>query len=370
MCKLRERTVAPTRWCGVLLEPDFVREPEIRLSSSGFPFIAWKRGLMPRIADDFLDCVFYLYPSREAAEKGEEAGGTGFWVSYAPTGRDDAFFIFAVTNKHVVAESGASVIRLNKIGGGVDILEIEPHEWHFTGAHDLAIIHCSPDSSVHRFKAMPDTRFISHEIIAKEDIGPGDEVFMVGRFIKHDGKLTNIPSVRFGTLSMPVGQIAHPTIGMQESFAVEMRSWSGYSGSPVFVYPSSWNMNKNEVNIGNHKIFLLGIDWGHIVDHWEIREKIVDIDTAASGTPRAVPYVAANTGMNGVVPAWRLHEMLRNNPWSERMAIEMKRIEDEEAKGPKTALDSVSPATDENPNAREDFMRLSGAAAQKQKPAD
>lgn len=306
-------------------------EPELRLSASGIPFVGWKRGPMPRVANDFLDCVFYLYRSREAAERGEEAGGTGFWVAYQQPSLND-FFVFAVSNKHVVADIGASVIRLNKIGGGVDIFEIEPHEWHFTGMDDLAIIPCTPNPSVHRFKVMPSERFITRDVIAQNDIGPGDEVFMIGRFVKHDGRLTNVPSVRFGMLSMPASEIAHPTIGSQESFAVEMRSWSGYSGSPVFVYPSSWNMNTGNVRMGGHQIYLLGVDWGHIVDHWEIREKIVSTDIAAS-MPRAVPYVAANTGMNGVIPAWRLAEMLKKNPWSVRIKAESERLKAEAAKG-------------------------------------
>ena len=48
-------------------------------------------------------------------------------------------FLFAVSNKHVVADFGASVIRLNRINGGVDIIEMEPHDWHFTNQQDLAI---------------------------------------------------------------------------------------------------------------------------------------------------------------------------------------------------------------------------------------
>jgi hypothetical protein len=158
---LRQVTVAFTIWRGVLLEPDFVRQPELRFTTSGHRFFGWKRGTMPRVANDFLDCVFYLYRSREAAEHGEQAGGTGFWVNYAPPGLINAYVVFAVSNKHVVADTGASLIRLNKVGGGVDIFEFEPHEWHFTGKDDLAIICCTPNPSIHRFKVMPSERFIT-----------------------------------------------------------------------------------------------------------------------------------------------------------------------------------------------------------------
>jgi hypothetical protein len=295
------------RRASALLEPQFERAAVVRRTTCGHEFTAWRPTSVPRINDEMLQSVFYLYPSRDAAERGQAAGGTGFIAAYASEKANNAFFLFAVSNKHVVADSGASVIRLNKVDGGVDILEFEPHEWYFTNQHDLAIIPLKVDLAVHRVKAIPLADFITQQAIKEYDIGPGDEVFMIGRFVKHDGRLINSPSVRFGNLSMMVDNIEHPSLGMQESFAVEMRSMGGYSGSPVYVYPSQWNMNSGSNTIGGLPLFLLGIDWGHIVDHSEVREKIVatELQSIAPGE-RKISYVAANTGMNGVVPAWRL----------------------------------------------------------------
>jgi hypothetical protein len=327
---------------------------------------------VPRIADEMLQSVFYLYPSTDAAAKGQAAGGTGFIVAYVSDKVPNAYFLFAVSNKHVVADYGASVIRLNRIDGGVDILELFPEDWYFTNQQDLAIHPIRVDLSTQRVKAVPFKELITPDTIKTYDIGPGDEVFMIGRFVKHDGRLINTPSVRFGNLSMMVDYIEHPSLGMQESFAVEMRSMGGYSGSPVYVYPSAWNMNRGSMSVGGQSLFLLGVDWGHIVDHAEVREKIIATEVAASPAERKVSYIAANTGMNGVVPAWRLAEMIKNNPWTEAIKNEEKRLAAEDtASKTAVALDAAaSPANDANPTHREDFNSLVGAAARKREQED
>jgi hypothetical protein len=271
---------------------------------------------MPRINDQFLDSVFYLYPNRSAAERGERAGGTGFWASYVSDIAANTIVIFAVSNKHVVADGGASVIRVNNRDGGIHTFELEPHEWHFTNKDDIAIVNISVDLAKQRIITIPLSMFVTKEVMKGHDLGPGDEVFMVGRFISHDGHLTNIPSVRFGNMSIDEASLDHPFIGAQDSFAVEMRSMAGYSGSPVFIYPSQWNMNTGAVAIGSGSLFLLGINWGYVVDDVEIEERSVPSSQDNKTLSRRTSYIRTNTGMNGVVPAWRIADMIRENPWT------------------------------------------------------
>jgi hypothetical protein len=53
-------------------------------------------------------------------------------------------------------------------------------------------------------------------------------VFMVGRVITHEGKQKNLPSARFGNITMmPVEPLRHMRGINQESFVVEMRSIGG-----------------------------------------------------------------------------------------------------------------------------------------------
>lgn len=356
-----------------LWAPEYNWIPRQRLSSRGNPFIVWGPAGMPRINDKFLNCVFYLYRDRRAAEGGENAGGTGFWVGYEPEESAGGFYIFAVSNKHVIADGGASVIRVNTIDGGVEIFEIEPHEWYFDAKDDLAVTHVFLDLVKHKINVIPMTMFVTREIMKSYDLGPGDEVFMVGRFIKLDGKTTNIPSVRFGSLSIPDSIIDHPLYAAQESFAVEMRSMAGYSGSPVFIWPSQWNMNSGGVTVGIAAVFLLGVDWGHIVDQLEVEQRRISAVPSAAQAPTTISFVRANTGMNGVVPAWSLSELIKSSPIAENMRRHAKaEAVKKAAAGPSTVVDVASVSAEDekqNPRHREDFTSLLNAAA-KTKPQD
>ena len=149
--------------------------------------------------------------------------------------------------------------------------------------------------------------FITGKRIEDMGVGAGDDVFMVGRFIGHDGKQANLPSARFGNISMMPDEPLTTPLGIeQESFLVEMRSLSGYSGSPVFVY--FWPMEREmfEYDPVHYPMgpWLLGVDWCHIQTYDPVLEK-------NGKTAVQEGYVVqSNTGMAGVVPAWRLQEFL------------------------------------------------------------
>ena len=141
---------------------------------------------------------------------------------------------------------------------------------------------------------------------------------MIGRFINHEGKQKNLPTVRFGNISMmPDEPIADENDIQQESFLVECRSIPGYSGSPVFVLilpgtprptPEGWvpiSIKPSFAVMG-----LLGIDWCHISDFNDVLEG--DRKTKASGHL----VVRGNTGMAGVIPAWKITDMLNSERFS------------------------------------------------------
>ena len=82
-------------------------------------------------------------------------------------------------------------------------------------------------------------------------------------------------------------------------------------------------------------------------------------------------YVPAPSGMNGVVPAWHIKELL-NMPELKKLfdeaeqkhikAVSASRVSIQPAVA---SLKAAPPASDANPNHREDFMRLVGEAARK-----
>jgi hypothetical protein len=286
-----------------------------RRSRSGHTYSVWEPNV-PRIRNEFLDCVIYLYPSEIDADQGERAGGSGFLVGVpAKWHGPDSWFLYAVTNKHVIRNS--SVIRMNSSNGEKVIMSIPRNSWvwHPSG-DDLAVclIHFDPNEIAFNF--VRNDMFITKEIVDGYNIGPGDDVFMVGRFINHEGRQKNIPSVRFGNIAqMPWETIQQDDGFEQESFLVECRSISGYSGSPIFVHipPASIRNAPNwkpASPLIAHGPWLLGIDWGHIHNWTPVCR---DNGMPVNPDPKLM-QVKLDTGMAAAVPAWKLAEILNQGP--------------------------------------------------------
>jgi hypothetical protein len=342
-----------------------------RYSTRGTPFQVWEP-FMPRISDDFLHCCIYLYPSEKDAEEGIKIGGSGFLVAVPCKKLPGSNFIYAVTNRHVI-ESGNTVVRLNTVDGKTDIFDLNERSWSFhPDGDDLAIAGLPPlDEKIHRYKLLSqESHFITREIIQELNVGPGDDTFVVGRFINQEGRQRNLPSVRFGHLAQmppePIRQRRGMTFFDQESFIVEAKSIGGYSGSPVMVAFNPTLQRPERNGLTSNRAYLLGVGWGYITDWMPICDQ--------NGSPIANGYqVQSNTGMMGVVPAWKLTDFLNHPANVTHRNNKEDEILKQNATLPATptssrapARESVSPpASGENPTHREDFMRLVGAAARK-----
>jgi hypothetical protein len=71
-----------------------------RYSSCGHPYEIWAP--MPRVPDEFIDCVVYLYPDRARADSGARFGGTGFVLKTVGERDRSIDFFHIVTNKHLI----------------------------------------------------------------------------------------------------------------------------------------------------------------------------------------------------------------------------------------------------------------------------
>lgn len=282
---------------------------------------------MPRTSDYFLDCVLYVFGSNETAVENSSPAGSGF-LAAAPIAEGAKLHQFyAVTAAHIVRLAKTPFLRVNKrFVNDVEVMEAPASSWVQHPNGDDVSMCPLPQLATTRLQTLgiETDRFVTAQIAETEDIGIGDEVFMVGRFAQHSGSRTrNIPVARFGNIAaMPIEPIERPEGVKQESFLVECRSVPGHSGAPVFVYKrprfeqpgglspitggrvTKWDGVKQLVS---NSYWLLGMDWCHLED----ADK------------------KANTGMAGVIPAWKILELINCEQFVQQRHEEAERIQRE-----------------------------------------
>jgi Trypsin-like peptidase domain len=247
-----------------------------------------------RIDDYFKDSAFYIYKSAADARRGEAEGGTGFLVVVQHKTNKRYGVLYAVTNAHIIRAFNTPTFRLNTPSGQIATESTRRSDWtlHPDG-DDIAVIPVQGYEK-YQIRAIPEHLFLNREFLHEYGYGVGDEVFMVGRFVGHEGRKRNLPSVRFGNISMvPEEPVRHGS-EEHEAFLIELRSVGGYSGSPVFIW---WPIT----GAGQSKTaFLLGIDCGHIQTTEPIHTK--------GGSK--LGFVRFNSAMAVVSPVWRIRELL------------------------------------------------------------
>lgn len=262
---------------------------------------------MPSIPLEVRECAIYLYASEEAAEEGTQAGGSGFLViiPVAEHEEEGATF-YAVTNVHVVA-NGFTCVRLNTLDGGHDSVALRAEDWvHHPEGDDLAIAELDLPREFRelRIKAILPDSFV--EGGDPTIFGVGQDVYMIGRYVSHEGRQQNLPTARFGNIAQLPYEPVQTVSGLaQQAFLVDMRSLAGYSGAPVFVYRSRPDLNTNPDSwVTGFEQRLLGIDSGHL----PALGRVLKEDKGAAVEPAL--WAEQNSGMATVIPAWRLTELL------------------------------------------------------------
>lgn len=272
-------------------------------NSDGIESTFWEL-VMPRINPCWLDSVFYIFPNREAAERGESGGGTGFFLP-VPTSQTNRVAVYAVTNRHVIKKHDKPTIREWKKAQKFGYVDTERDEWHCGEIDDLAVRLMGQyqpgtlaplDADFSDWLASPDH-------LEQRLIGIGDEVFMMSRFSPIIGKEKNRPTVRFGYISrLPDEPIEHDG-KMCEAFLVEMRSIGGCSGSPVLVHYPSMQLTPSLRIPETHRF--LGVDAGHFP--YKVRGTIADPFVQGKEV-----VISTSSAMAVVVPAWKLRELLES----------------------------------------------------------
>jgi hypothetical protein len=331
-------------------------------SSTGDLLWTWGGSGLPRIPNRILESVVYLYPSQQTAQAGRGAGGTGFLIEVgagqtrlAELSRSTTLYF--VTNRHVVAPdrgTPALVVRMNTQEGATAIIPTSPAGWIYGPKDDVAIYPIGGlDARQYKFGAVPASTFLMRNDFYSIWAGPGDEVFFVGRFVRHEGVQRNTPTVRFGNISMMPFEPVDTASGPQEAYLVEARSWAGYSGSPVFTYSPEIQVEVDQRLdysdataewSGVTEIHLLGVDCGHFNTGY-----------------------GDNSGMMVVVPAWAIWELLMRDEVREDREKEMERLDRENEERRKKI---VQPDKDEPVPTKEDFFRDLEKAASRTPTSD
>lgn len=308
---------------------------------------------MPVIPPKVLDSVVYLYSSVAKANARVKSGGTGFFVVREIAGskgteRGTRFVPYLISNKHVIFSHGSSVVSVNRRDGKPpDVIDFNQDDWtpHPNG-DDLAAI-CvwgKCNYAIHKYSYIDEPDFLTEEQMRDLDVGVGDEVLMVGRFVDYQGRTINRPAARFGNISMMLEKLwVTELLQLQEGFAVEMRSRTGFSGSPVVVYRTPATVLSPDIPPEKMNFWaLLGVNWGYVLEDGE------------------------NTFLNGVVPAWKITELLDTLALKKQQQM----IEESFQKqfGDNTsqlasASESAPSTKADNPSHKEDFNSLLTSAA-------
>lgn len=280
-------------------------------STRGTPYLKRVKVGMPRISEDVLESTFFLYSSEQEAKVGSKDGGTGFVISFPSERVPDITYFYGVTNWHAAVSRGFSVVRLNASNGSNDVISFGPEDWIFDpNGDDLAVIDLSPDFKTHQCKPIPAGLIYSRDVLHDPnglDVGLGDDAFMIGRFVDMDGVDRNLSTARFGSISASLVPLPArgPSKTTSEGYCLDMRSKSGYSGSPVFAYRTPGTNLKLTLNRGGvpdltrSMLCLLGVHLGQFEENLKLDRDNKKIVSGASG-------------MTTVIPAWKILELLDN----------------------------------------------------------
>lgn len=351
------------------------------------PWFAWEcREAALRVDDHILRTIVYVGASRDGGPF--HPYGTGFVT--ALLGEREFGWQSVVTAKHVIEDIDGNIVhlRVNSRQGDAVLIPTQKTAWWFHPDPRIDVAVC-PTTLLHeQFDVAhfplrgPDpgqNSALTDEMIERYHIGVGDDVYVPGMFIARLGQQKNLPIIRIGTIAaMPVEPI-ETKYGIYDAFLVEVRSIDGLSGSPVCI-----NLVGRTIPLSapprplphpgepQFRFFLAGMILGYNEvynprDTIEIRERLAESVTRAT--------VPLNTGIAVVLPVWRILEVMEQPKLTEARQEWLQRPNRDKGRGfvPTSAaplgVPETNPASDENPDHREDFNRLVSAAS-KPKPKD
>lgn len=280
-----------------------------------------------RIPNELLHSVCFLCVKYQEQY---QAIGTAFFVKFS---KDEFDFCHLFTAKHIIDEvkkQGYETLyaRLNKYGTGVEYEKLgDINSWLLTEdiEVDIAFLPFLLDQSKFEAKTIPLEMIANENIMKTRAIGIGDDLFSIGLFTQRKGNKRNIPIVRTGIISaMPTEPLLSKFGDEIYFYLAELRSISGLSGSPVFVY-----LDKTRIYIPNSpekndfEFYLLGVMRGH----WDAKN-YNDIEPLGDESKQVIEPL--NTGIAMITPASYILAFLESPQmveWREKVVANYKKNE-------------------------------------------
>jgi hypothetical protein len=274
-------------------------------------------GVFMQVPSEMRKCVAFLCYTKSG---NIQIVGTAFFVGVPISDTKSAAYV--VTARHNLLEIDDRnfedpqkvLLRVNMMDGTAGYLAIARAAWVFPNENsDVAVAPCGLPEEFDQ-AVFPVGSFATEDVIARESIGIGEEVFLIGLFSKHFGKGKNSPILRVGNIAaMPDEPVATERLGQIEAYLIEARSIGGISGSPVFVSVAGVrsSLSGNTTIGGRPRYFLLGLMHGHW--NWDHSKDNPVFDSGEPSTDFNIDHI--NTGIAVVVPASKILSVIHSQPF-------------------------------------------------------
>lgn len=247
-----------------------------------------------RVPDVIPDCVVFLCVKEEDGRVSYR--GTAFQVAVrSEAAPEDRGWSYLVTARHNVFDSldqyRQLYARLNAISGDAQLVEL-PRKWWMCpddDASDVAVLRFPPSEDESTLAPIPNTMFATKDVVQAQKIGIGEDVIVTGLFSEVAGRHRNLPVVRAGIIAaMPEEPLQDLRSGLDyRAYMVELRSFGGLSGSPVFV-----RLDPNRAyGVGGNmtRYYLLGLIRGHWDSYGPVKFPDNEIETMNLGMGIVTP---------------------------------------------------------------------------------
>jgi hypothetical protein len=293
------------------------------------------------IPSSLRECVCFVYAKINGEAK---PVGTAFFLSVPLT--EKLCSIVVVSALHIIAniqeqsDDGKTYLRVNTRDGGFRIVEVGTDAWVKPDQSVEVVDICFCPWPFPWIESEFDIRWFAKEqaatkdVMARHELGVGNEVAFAGLFVNHHGQKRNEPIVRFGTISAIPSEPVSTQRGRIEAYLIESRSVGGLSGSPVFVDVGLFrgaDQPARQWRTGGPGMYLLGVMHGH----WNAPKETAELyakDAAESidGVLQSISKEYINMGIAVVTPIDKLFKVIDESEWHRLLSEAKKHLTGQE----------------------------------------